>query len=153
MRDVWVCDTGGMVVTEANMVNEMRDTVEALISRPLFERVVIGVIILNAIVLGMETFPGIVRLYGSTLEFVDHLFVAFFVAELGLRIYARRLEFFGWRNGWNWFDFLIVAVTLMPFAGNVSALRTLRVLRTLRLISAVPSFRQVVNGIGRAVGG
>lgn len=131
----------------------MRDRVQMLIVHPLFERVVIGVIVLNALVLGIETFPEVMKRHSSMLEIIDQLFVAFFVAELALRIYAQRLAFFHWKEGWNWFDFLIVSVTLLPFAGNVSALRALRILRALRLVSAVPSFRQVVNGIGRAVAG
>ena len=131
----------------------MRDSVRYLITHPLFERVVVSAIAINAIILGIETFPSVMQSHGDLLHQIDLLFVVFFVAELSLRIYVQRGSFFHYREGWNWFDFLIVALTLMPFIGNVSALRAFRILRALRLLSAVPALRKVITGILRAING
>ncbi len=131
----------------------MRDTVRNFIGHPLFERVVVCVITLNALTLGIETFPSAMQSHGEILHLIDLSFVAFFVVELTLRIYVHRAAFFHYREGWNWFDFLIVLLTLMPFAGNISALRAFRILRALRLLSAVPALRKVITGILRAING
>ncbi len=131
----------------------MRDTVRSIIEHPLFERIVVTAITLNALILGVETFPSVMERHGDILHQIDLCFVVFFVIELTLRIYVHRLSFFHYREGWNWFDFSIVLLTLMPFMGNVSALRAFRILRALRLLSAVPALRKVITGILRAVNG
>jgi voltage-gated sodium channel len=128
-------------------------SLRTLVTRPWFERVIVSAIILNAITLALETYPAVMASYGSTLLFIDKVFIALFVTELILRLGAYRLSFF--QSGWNWFDFTIVLVTLLPFLGiaalgNISALRAVRV---LRLLSVVPSFRDVLSGIGRALAG
>ncbi len=129
----------------------MKDATRALIEHPVFERLVVSAITLNAIILGIETFPSVMATHGELLHHIDLVFVAFFVIELAMRIYVHRLRFFHYREGWNWFDFLIVGFTLMPFMGNVSALRAFRILRALRLLSTIPALRKVITGILRAV--
>lgn len=131
----------------------MRESVRTLIEHSLFDRIVVGAITLNALILGIETFPSVMQSYGYHLHLIDLAFIAFFVVELALRIYVHRLDFFHYREGWNWFDFGIVALTLMPFVGNVSALRAFRILRALRLLSTVPALRKVITGILRAING
>lgn len=126
---------------------------QAFVTHRWFERVVITAIILNALTLALETYPAVMAQYGEVLLSIDKLFIAVFVGELSLRLAAYRLAFF--KTGWNWFDFSVVTVTLLPFLGisglgNVSAIRALRV---LRLLSVVPSFRDVLSGIGRALAG
>ncbi len=131
----------------------MTTRISAIIEDPRFERTVITVICLNALVLGIETFPSVMQTHGTLLRAIDLAFIVFFVGELSLRIYVHRAAFFHWKQGWNWFDFIIVALTMAPFVENASALRTLRILRALRLVSVVPALRNVVTGIGRAIGG
>ncbi|MBY0309693.1 ion transporter [Patescibacteria group bacterium] len=126
---------------------------QALVSNVWFERFIITAIVLNAITLALETYPAVMTSIGPTLLVIDKLFLAVFVSELVLRISVFRLSFF--RSGWNWFDFSVVFVTLLPLLGiaglgNVSALRAVRI---LRLLSVVPSFRDVLSGIGRALMG
>lgn len=59
----------------------------------------------------------------------------------------------GGQRPWNVFDFVIVAIALLPASGPFSVLRALRVLGALRLISMVPSMRRVVNGLLAAMPG
>jgi voltage-gated sodium channel len=82
---------------------------------------------------------------GPLLEFIDHVLLAIFVAELAARIIVHRLAFF--RDPWSVFDFVVVSIALVPASENFTVLRALRVLRVLRLITAIPSLKRVVAGL------
>lgn len=112
---------------------------------------VVGVIILNAIVLGLETEQTVMNNYGHFLIALDKFCLAVFVIELVLKFAAYQGRF--WRNGWNIFDFLVVGVALAPGAGPLAVLRSLRVLRVLRLLTVVPSLRKVVAAFIHAIPG
>jgi voltage-gated sodium channel len=112
---------------------------------------IIAVILINAITLGLETSVIFMQRYGHILDTLDQLILSIFVIEITLKLYA-----FGWRffkSGWNVFDFLIVAIALMPSAGTFSVLRVLRILRVLRLISIVPQLRFIVESLLKALPG
>lgn len=128
-----------------------RERVRAALEAPRFQRFIIAVIVTNAATLGLETSAVAVERYGTALTVVDHLALYVFVAELAAKLYAYRLRFF--RDPWNLFDTVIVAVSLLPTAGGLSVLRALRILRALRLISVVPSLRRVVTALLTAVPG
>jgi voltage-gated sodium channel len=102
-------------------------------------------IIVNAIILGLETSKSVMDSFGPILEFVDHIILAVFVVELAARIAVHRLAFF--RDPWSVFDFFVVGIALVPASEQFSVLRALRVLRILRLITAVPALRRVVAGL------
>src|SRR3546814_8313910 len=84
---------------------------------------------------------------GGWLLALDAAIVAVFTVEVALRLFARGPRFF--LDGWNLFDFAIIALTLAPATGNLSVLRTFRILRVLRIISVVPRLRAVVEAIDR----
>ncbi len=121
------------------------------LERPGFQRFIIGVIIFNAILLGMETSVRIMELVGNLVVTLDKLCLAIFTIEIIAKLYAYRRRFF--RDGWNIMDFVIVAVSLIPAAHTFSVLRALRILRVLRLVSAVPSLRRVMEGLINALPG
>ena len=127
----------------------MREKLQRLIESSRFEWTITAVIIINAIVLGLETVPSVMRDYGGILAALDKAAIAVFVVEIALKLYVYRLRFFA--SGWNIFDLLIVGVALVPASQQVSVLRALRILRVLRLISVVPSMRQVVQGLLGAI--
>ncbi|MER5421213.1 ion transporter [Streptosporangium roseum] len=129
----------------------MRERVRAALETPRFQRVIIAVIVINAATLGLETSATAVERYGTALTVVDHLALYIFVLELAAKMYVYRRGFF--RDPWNLFDIMIVAVSLLPTAGGLSVLRALRILRALRLISVVPSLRRVVTALLTAVPG
>jgi voltage-gated sodium channel len=128
-----------------------RERVRALVTRTGFQRFIIGVIVFNAVTLGLETSTAIVAQVGDLLHFADRAALAIFVVELLLRIYAHGWAFF--RDSWNIFDLVIIAIAVIPATGEFSVLRALRILRVLRLISVVPSMRRVVSGLLAAVPG
>jgi len=133
------------------MTTSFHNSILKLTANHRFEQLVIVVIIANSIVLGVETYRPLYEANKALFVTIDTAFLCFFVSELALRIYAHRLAFF--KGGWNWFDFLIVAVSLLPFLGNLSALRALRILRALRLLSAIKEFRDITESLVRAAKG
>ena len=122
-----------------------------LISRPWFEPVIIALIVINAILLGLETSPAVMARYGSLIDILDQIILAAFVAEIAARMVVHGRSF--WRDPWSLFDFVVVGIALVPATGNLSILRALRIIRALRLVSAIPSMRRVVSGLLRAMPG
>jgi len=125
--------------------------VRSSLESPLVERFIIAVIVFNAITIGAETSAFLTERIGGVLHVADRIVVAIFVVELAARLYAYRGAFF--KDPWNWFDTVIVAIALIPASGPASVLRTLRVLRALRLVSVIPSMRKVVNALLAATPG
>jgi len=116
-----------------------------IVEHPNTERMIMALIIINATVLGLETSQSVMATSGPLLEFIDHVLLAIFVAELAARIIVHRLDFF--RDPWSVFDFVVVSIALVPASENFTVLRALRVLRVLRLITAIPSLKRVVAGL------
>jgi len=138
-------------LTSADMGDDVRAKAARLVLTPLFQRVVISLIVLNAITLGLETSASVMAVAGDALQALDAILLYLFSAELLLRIYAFRGRFF--RDPWGIFDFAVVAIAWMPASGPLSVLRALRVLRVLRLVSVVPSLRNVVEAMLGALPG
>lgn len=119
-------------------------------SRPM-QNFIIGLIILNAVTLGLETDTDIVQRFGTELNTFDTIILAVFAFEITSKLVYRRLAFF--KNGWNIFDFIIVSIALIPSSGPLSVLRTLRIFRAMRLLSVVPSMRKVTQALFSAIPG
>jgi voltage-gated sodium channel len=118
---------------------------QALLEDKRFELALTILIIVNAITLGLETSPTIMATWGSVLHTMDRALLAIFVLELLAKLVVYRFSFF--KSGWNVFDFLVVAIALVPASGPLSVLRALRILRVLRLITIVPSLKRVVGAM------
>ncbi|MEO9468157.1 ion transporter [Parasphingorhabdus sp.] len=127
----------------------MIETVRKFIESSRFQNAIMAVIVLNAIIIGMETSPALMAQFGPVLIALDQIAIVIFVIEILLKLLVYRLAFF--KNGWNIFDFVIVAVALAPTGGALSVLRALRILRALRLVSAMPKMRKVVQGLFAAI--
>ncbi|MEO0486804.1 MAG: ion transporter [Pseudomonadota bacterium] len=129
----------------------MQQSIQTWIERPVVANVIMGVIIFNAILLGLETSQTVMAVAGPLIIALDRVCLGIFVAELVLKLIAYRGRFF--RNGWNVFDFVVVVIALLPSSGGLSVLRALRILRVLRLISVAPQLRRVVEGFVSALPG
>jgi voltage-gated sodium channel len=127
------------------------DVLRRLIEDPRTERIIMTLIIVNAITLGLETNQTVMAHWGTLLHVLDQVILAIFVIELAGRIILQRTAFF--RDGWNLFDFLVIGISLAPAAEAFTVLRALRVLRLLRLVTVVPSLRRVVGGLIGALPG
>jgi voltage-gated sodium channel len=115
------------------------------------QKAIVAVILINAVILGLETSPAIMATWGSVLLLLDKLCLAVFMIEIGVKFAAYRGQF--WRSGWNIFDLLVVGIALAPGAGPWAVLRSLRVLRVLRLLTVVPSLRKVVAAFLHSIPG
>lgn len=129
----------------------MRDSLQSFLNNPKTERAILVLIIVNAIVLAMETYPLMMANFGPLLQGLDTIILWIFAAEVALRLALNPIGF--WRDPWRVFDFAVVAIALLPATGQLSILRSLRILRVLRLVSAIPSMRRVVTGLLNALPG
>src|SRR5262245_62577369 len=102
-------------------------------------------IIVHAVVLGLETSKTVMASSGRLLAIIDHVILAVFVIEITARILVHRLAFF--RDPWSVFDFFVIGIALVPATESFSVLRALRILRVLRLITAIPTLKRVVAGL------
>lgn len=102
-------------------------------------------------ILGLKTNSELVTKTGAKLSLLDFACLTFFTLEIAARLSANGWKF--WREGWNVFDFLLVAIAFVPDAGAWTVLRGLRVLRILRLLTAVPQLRKVVAAFLHAIPG
>lgn len=111
-----------------------------------------AIILLNAVTIGVETMVSHDSRAHQALSLLDHMALGVFLVEIALKLIAvGPLRFF--RSGWNTFDFLVVAVALVPGAGPLSVLRTLRIMRLLRVIKFMPGLRRVVEALLRSLPG
>ncbi|MXU64494.1 ion transporter [Oceanomicrobium pacificus] len=128
-----------------------RETVALWLDRAQVRYFILGVILFNAVILGLETSDALMADYGPVLKALDRACLVIFILEILLKLFAHRLAFF--RNGWNLFDFTIVGISIFPVGEGLSVLRALRILRLLRVVSVVPSLRRVVEGLFNALPG
>ena len=120
-----------------------------IVNSRLFRGTIIAVIVFAGVLAGVETNAALVAQHGTLLHTLDAAVLAIFIAEIALKIAAhgrRPLDYF--RDGWNVFDFSIVALCLLPVGGSFAAvLRLVRALRLLRLVSALPKLQLLVGAL------
>ncbi|RUS59603.1 ion transporter [Pseudorhodobacter sp. E13] len=129
----------------------LRQRVAFWITKSSTQRFITGVIMFNAVLLGMDTSETIMGQIGPLVSLLDTLCLMIFIVEILLKLYAFDLRFF--KSGWNIFDALVIGIAIMPGAQSLSVLRALRILRVLRVISVAPSLRRVVEGFVTALPG
>jgi len=122
-----------------------------ILERPAVGNFILGVILFNAVLLGLETSDGLMADWGMLIIALDRVCLAIFVIEIVAKLIAYRFAFF--RSGWNLFDFFIVGISLVPGAQSFSVLRAMRILRLLRVVSVSPNLRRVVEGLITALPG
>jgi voltage-gated sodium channel len=126
---------------------------ERVVDAQWFQMFISGVIVLNAIVLGMETYVDQGTNAFAWLMRINEVFFGIFVIELILRIlsYGRRpWNFF--RSGWNIFDFIVIGGALIPaLRAQAEVLRLLRLARIVRLLRFLPDARVLIATMGKAL--
>jgi len=124
-----------------------------LVDGDAFQLFISCVIVVNAIVLGMETYPALQESMGSTLALINDALYIVFLVELVLRIlsYGRQpWNFF--RSGWNIFDLIVIGGALIPYLrAEAQILRLLRLARVIRLMRFLPDARILVSTMGKAI--
>lgn len=125
---------------------------EAAIESPWFRHTITVLIILNAAILGILTYrASLLENAVISFEFIDRTITYIFAFELFLKLVVYRLLFF--KSGWNWFDFVVIGVALIPGGATFSVLRAMRVLRVLRLLHVVPVMKRITEALLKALPG
>ncbi len=118
-----------------------------------FNNLITAVILAAGVVVGVETYPGLVDRHGTILHFLNELILWIFVAEIAVKMGAEGKR--PWRyflDPWNIFDFVIVAVCFLPFdAQYVAVLRLARLLRVLKLVTALPRLQILVGALLKSI--
>jgi voltage-gated sodium channel len=111
------------------------------------------VILVNAIVLGLTTYPSLDERYGDLLHGINDACFVVFVIELFLRIASyglRPWNFF--RSGWNIFDFVVIGSVFIPgVRENATLLRLARLARLMRVVRLLPDLRVLLLGVWRSI--
>ena len=126
-----------------------------------FQNMILIVIVINSVILGLQTSPMITAAIGGVLDVLDWICLGIFVAEMLLKMVA--YKFFGYfRSAWNWFDFIIIVTSLLSGLAVLSSIRILRVFRVFRslkglrgfkMISSLKPLQVIVGAIGRSLPG
>lgn len=127
----------------------------ALVAHPAFDLAITVVILVNAVVLGLETFESVVAGYHGMFDVAYDVILAVYVVEIVIRFTAA-----GWNvrayvaNKWNVFDFIVVAASFIPWLRqSAMVLRLVRVLRIVRIVRFLPDLRVIMGAVGRSVPG
>lgn len=118
-----------------------------------FQNFITVVIIFAGILVGLETYPSFRESHHATLHLLDQVILWIFVAEIAIKMVAEGSK--PWRyfyDGWNVFDFIIVAGAFLPFAAQyATVLRLLRLLRVLKLVRALPKLQLLVGALLKSI--
>jgi voltage-gated sodium channel len=108
--------------------------INKLVNHHTFHNVITVVILLQAVVLALETFSEF-KSYISLFEYINTLVLTIFIIEAILKIvalYPQPYNYF--KDGWNILDFFIIVISLIPFTGGFTTVaRLIRLLRITRL--------------------
>lgn len=113
----------------------MRHLIKKFVETKKFETFIVFVIIINTIVLGIQTSDRHSINVQFFLEAINKICITIYILEAVLEIFAWRFLYF--KNGWNVFDFVIVIIALVPISNIFTGLRLFRLLRAIRSFSAL----------------
>ena len=118
-----------------------------------FSKFIITVIVGAGVLVGIQTYPSMVSEYEGILNALDSIILWIFVAEVVVKIGAEGSKPFNYfKDPWNIFDFSIVAVCFLPLDSSfVAVLRLARILRVLKLVTAIPKLQLLVAALLKSI--
>jgi len=134
-------------------VNPVQAFARHVVGSRWFEPFMITLILVNAVIIGLETSHEFVANYNGWLHLGNDIILGVFIVEAALKIIAVAPRWgLYFRSGWNLFDLSVIALSLIPATGEFALVaRLVRILRVLRLISAVPQLRLIVATLVRSI--
>jgi voltage-gated sodium channel len=130
-------------------------TCRRIVDSGWFDPLMLGVIFVNAVILGLETYDTIARSIGDQLHAANDVILGIFVVELLIRFGAEGFDprrFF--RSGWNVFDFVVISASFLPgLRENATLLRLVRLARIVRAVRLLPDLRVLTVAVARSVPG
>ena len=147
----------GVDEVDLKLITYMRECLlDGFIKSSIFRGFIIVVILLNSVLVGLQTNQTLEEHFGQVFLGCDFVFLTIFVVEILLKWSRGFFKF--WESGWNVFDFCIIFFSLLGqglmFLTSGRALRIVRVLRALRTIksiSMVQGLQIVVNTVLRSL--
>jgi voltage-gated sodium channel len=130
------------------------EIVRKIIKSRLFNNFIFLLILLSAIIIGMETYPALAKRYFDVLSLIDRLIIVFFTIEITLKIISNgKKPWVYFSDPWNVFDFIIVAVCLIPTNDThyFAVFRILRILRILRMITIFPKLKLIIGALLKSI--
>ncbi|XP_006137389.2 sodium channel protein type 3 subunit alpha isoform X2 [Pelodiscus sinensis] len=131
-------------------LNPLRKIAIKILVHSLFSMLIMCTILTNCVFMTMSNPP-------DWTKNVEYTFTGIYTFESLIKILARGFcleDFTFLRDPWNWLDFSVIVmayVTEFVNLGNVSALRTFRVLRALKTISVIPGLKTIVGALIQSV--
>ena len=126
-----------------NAVETDRRRVKKLVEGKNFDFLIMSLICMDAVILGLMTSDAMNRFFEGGLFILDRLFMAIFIIEMIMKIFAFGKKFF--KSGWNVFDFVVIAISSVPFASWCIIFRTFRLFRLLRYVNKFTRLKQMIN--------
>ena len=126
----------------------IKEKLRTFIENKIVVNFILAVILFNSIVLGLMTYPKLMSHFGNLMHLSCFVCVLIFTVEIGIKLVVYGKNFF--KDGWNNFDFILVAISWIPTGGVFSsfrAFRVLRALRALRLVTRLQKLRLIVQAI------
>ncbi len=123
----------------------LQQSIKNLVIHQNFQNFIMVLIILNGITMGLETSKEYALNYAGFFELFNTFVITVFTLEIMLRIFVYRGAFF--KDAWSIFDFVIVAISLVPASAGFEIFRILRVLRLFRLMTVVPQMRKIISAL------
>ncbi len=129
------------------------DQCQRVVGSKYFEPVIITIIVLNSLILGLETSKGLEERFGDQMRLGNQVALVIFIVEAIIKLVAlapRSYRYF--KDGWNVFDFIVIVAALIPATGQLAVIaRLARLLRAMRLISAVKELRLIISALVRSI--
>ncbi|KAI2525555.1 SCN3A isoform 2 [Pan troglodytes] len=131
-------------------LNPVRKIAIKILVHSLFSMLIMCTILTNCVFMTLSNPP-------DWTKNVEYTFTGIYTFESLIKILARGFcleDFTFLRDPWNWLDFSVIVmayVTEFVSLGNVSALRTFRVLRALKTISVIPGLKTIVGALIQSV--
>ncbi|MBQ3841667.1 MAG: ion transporter [Ruminiclostridium sp.] len=126
-----------------------------------FQNTILIVIVINSIVLGLQTSATVNASIGGILTIIDTVCLGIFIIEMVLKMIA--YKFVGYfKSAWNWFDFIIIVTSVLSGLAVLSSIRILRVFRVFRslkglrgfkMISSLKPLQVIISAIGKSIPG
>jgi len=120
-------------------------TLQKLIDSRGFHLAILGIIILNAIVIGLQTSKDMMADFGQELQIAEYTILGIFVLELLLKLFVWRKKFF--TRGWNVFDFIVITISLLPHAAGLSIFRSFRIIQSLEMFQISPHMNNIIRAL------
>lgn len=125
------------------------NSIKKLIESSHFQNGIILLIVINSLLIGLETSDYWMYHYGHVIDQVDLIILGVFIIEIVLKLTVYHYRFF--KNAWNVFDFLVIVISIVPAASSFTVFRAFRILRTLRLVKNVPKLRFIIESLLKAI--